>query len=451
MYLQILQTLVCDDHMDIGACSTITNITSEQISTADDILTHQHGPVYHQSTQAPEHVGGVDHSYIYQKPRMRDAATQWKDQTLFDHAYNQFDAKVATIGSDLNPLTSTPIKQTLLINSSCDLDNSLSSELNVSIHANQNDESYEPSVNHSDTSDELSDEECSQKSPEEDKKYLVFGNCLEKLFRRCQLCGNLIINSENRTKGSMVTYVTTCSAGCSNTWHSQPMIRAMPLGNLLLAGAILFTGGQYTKYADFAKVLNLEFLCESTFYSLQNTYLFPVIEETFNLQQTAILAAFSGENVYLIGDGQCDSPGHNAKYSTYTVMDDDTDLIVASKVVCLGEECVKYSNGMELVGLDRCLNEVLAHGIMVEGLATDRHPQINCYMRKQRADIEHQFEIFHTAKGVKKELLRLSKTRDTELVNHWIQSISNHMWWSSATCNGDALVSRLVFYLLPIL
>ena len=28
-------------------------------------------------------------------------------------------------------------------------------------------------------------------------------------------------------------------------------------------------------------------------------------------------------NVKVIGDGRCDTPGHNAKYCTYTMMDND--------------------------------------------------------------------------------------------------------------------------------
>ena len=32
--------------------------------------------------------------------------------------------------------------------------------------------------------------------------------------------------------------------------------------------------------------------------------------------------------VNIDGDGQCDSPGHSAKYGTYTLMDDDTSNVV---------------------------------------------------------------------------------------------------------------------------
>lgn len=243
-----------------------------------------------------------------------------------------------------------------------------------------------------------------------------------------------------------MTYQTMCSAGCNNTWHSQPLIRAMPLGNLLLSGAVLFTGGHYAKMSDFAEILNLGFISESTYYSIQGTYLYPVVENTYNLQQTAILAALADEEISVMGDGQCDTPGHNAKYLTYSLLEEETELIVSSKVVCLGEEEIKSSNAMEVEGLDRCLDELETHHITISEVATDRHPLVTHYMKNQRPEIDHQYEIFHTAKGVTKELTRLCHSRETDIVHPWIQSISNHLWWSSATCEGNAVVgnSRLL-------
>ena len=33
------------------------------------------------------------------------------------------------------------------------------------------------------------------------------------------------------------------------------------------------------------------------------------------------------------GDGKCDSPGHSAKYGTYTLMDEKTNLIIEFSVL----------------------------------------------------------------------------------------------------------------------
>ena len=47
----------------------------------------------------------------------------------------------------------------------------------------------------------------------------------------------------------------------------------------------------------------------------------------------------------LDGDGHCDSPGHNAKYGTYALMDDDTANVAAFRVVQVTE--ITSSNSIE--------------------------------------------------------------------------------------------------------
>ena len=49
--------------------------------------------------------------------------------------------------------------------------------------------------------------------------------------------------------------------------------------------------------------------------------------------------------VVLAGDGPCDSPGHCAKYCTYTLLDVDSKKVVDFKVVSVTE--VANSNQME--------------------------------------------------------------------------------------------------------
>ncbi len=136
-----------------------------------------------------------------------------------------------------------------------------------------------------------------------------------------------------------------------------------------------------------------------------------------------------------------DSPGYNAKYCTYTLMEEISGMIVASKVVCYGEDVIKSTNAMEVEGLDRCLDELVDHNVLVAGVATDRHPMVTKYMRTQRPTMEHQYEIFHTAKSVTKQLTCLANTCHTDVLCKWIQSISNHLWWCCAACDEDKMVS----------
>ena len=207
-------------------------------------------------------------------------------------------------------------------------------------------------------SEDIVDENSTILMPDEDRKFLIFETCLLELMNFCSKCGSPIIERSTFVRGTMIGIKYTCQSNCSEIWRSQPLIRGMPSGNLLTAGAILFSGGQYERMSDFARILYLNFITSTTFYDIQQTYLFPIISCEYKLQQTALLGALEGDKVFLCEDGQCDSPGHNAKYLTYTLIDDDSGYIVSSDVVCVKEEDITNSNAMELEGLKRCLSIV---------------------------------------------------------------------------------------------
>ena len=45
--------------------------------------------------------------------------------------------------------------------------------------------------------------------------------------------------------------------------------------------------------------------------------------------------------------------------------------------------------------------------------------------------------MWHLAKNVSKKLREKAKTKKCSVLIPWLKSISNHLWWSAATCNGD--------------
>ena len=118
----------------------------------------------------------------------------------------------------------------------------------------------------------------------------------------------------------------------------------MTAGNLLLSSSILLSGSTFTKVASLADILNLKIFSEKTFYNIQNKYLLPVINEFWLKEQNSTFSELGGPDLWLSGDGRCDSPGHNAKYGTYTMIDQKTDKIVDFKIVQVSEE--NYSNAM---------------------------------------------------------------------------------------------------------
>ena len=278
-------------------------------------------------------------------------------------------------------------------------------------------------------------------TPDCEKKFIVFDSCLSKLLKRCPECGDVIAQCERKSTGSMLSVQLTCHSGHTINWDSQPVVKKKPLGNLLLAASILFTGNTFAAINRLASCMNLQFFSESVFYDTQQKYLFPVINDAWEAEkQRQIDILNAKEVVNLDGDARCDSPGHSAKYGTYTLMDDDTGDVVAFSVVQVSE--VTSSNAMEKEGFSRCIELLERNDVTISRIATDRHVTISSCMNKDHPHINHQYDVWHLSKWVVKKLTNKAKQRGCEELSPWIQSISNHLWWSAATCDGNVEILR---------
>ncbi|XP_052270796.1 uncharacterized protein LOC127871702 [Dreissena polymorpha] len=149
-----------------------------------------------------------------------------------------------------------------------------------------------------------------------------------------------------------------------------------------------------------------------------------------------------GKSVRLGGDARCRSPGHTAKYGSYTLMDLETNHVLDVQLVQSNE--VKNSNAMELEGLKRGLRNLATNHISVTDLTTDRHVQVRKFMREEMENIRHWFDVWHMAKGVKNKLLTMGKKKGCEAVGKWAQSIANHLYYCAASSegNGDLVVAK---------
>ena len=182
--------------------------------------------------------------------------------------------------------------------------------------------------------------------------------------------------------------------------HSQSVIRRMPVGNLLLSAGILLSGTIYGQINKLLTILNVPFLDRSAFYRIQNTYLNPVINEYWIMHQTAILSVLSTEDLKICGDARSDSPGFSAKYTSYTLMDMDTSLILDQQLVVVSEPGIDSSVAMEKVEPNRSLEFLQSSGLKIHTLATDRHTGVQFLMKSNYPDIKHQFDVWHIAKNI---------------------------------------------------
>ncbi|KAG0433501.1 hypothetical protein HPB47_019865 [Ixodes persulcatus] len=95
------------------------------------------------------------------------------------------------------------------------------------------------------------------------------------------------------------------------------------------------------------------------------------------------------------------------------------------------------SVNMEKEGLLKQLEFFKEKGIKIRSLVTDRHPATRKHMETHEPGIDHFFDIWHISKSVKKKLTAASKRAGCQDLQIWIQTATNHMYWSARAAGGD--------------
>lgn len=85
------------------------------------------------------------------------------------------------------------------------------------------------------------------------------------------------------------------------------------------------------------------------------------------------------------------------------------------------------SSKMEVEGFRRCMTYLIEKSFKIKLLATDRYVQIRSLVTKEFPKIDHQFDVWHLAKSIRKKLLQKSKTSGCEELSSWIRAICNHL------------------------
>ena len=89
-------------------------------------------------------------------------------------------------------------------------------------------------------------------------------------------------------------------------------------------------------------VLNCCTITPKTYFRHQCKFLQPVIESVWKQQQISLFKEFI-HGLVLSGDAHADSPGHCAKYGSYTVIESTSNKVIDFKLVQVGYS--KYSEG----------------------------------------------------------------------------------------------------------
>ena len=157
-----------------------------------------------------------------------------------------------------------------------------------------------------------------------------------ELFSTCPICTadtHGIVEKEQGTALHIHQHCSSC--GYMRKWKNQPYIRNMPVLNLLMSGAILFSGTLPSKAMRLFTLLGLMHVRRRTYFRHQRLYLEPVVYSTWEEQQKALFSNLRDDKVELelAGDGRSDSPGYCAKYGTYTLIEMNTNKILDMKII----------------------------------------------------------------------------------------------------------------------
>ncbi|CAN8016889.1 unnamed protein product [Ixodes persulcatus] len=276
-------------------------------------------------------------------------------------------------------------------------------------------------------------------TPEESEaaadKYIVFGSCLKKLLKRCSDCFFLNTQVSFDLIGSMVKATTTCSAGHTSIWESQPKCHGKPEGNILMCSGIVFSGGCPPKVLCLFDIMAVARIHSTQFNEYQKCYVLPAVMNVWRAEQRTLFKSLDGRPLRLAGDGRSDSPGFSALHGTYSLLKTSINRIIHLELVQSTE--VKSSCHMELEGLTRSLVYFAELGVTVEVLVKNRHVQVSAYMKREHPLIQHRFGIWHVSKGIKKKIVAFAKSPRHKPLEKWLATITRHLYWCARTSNGQ--------------
>ena len=109
----------------------------------------------------------------------------------------------------------------------------------------------------------------------------------------------------------------------------------IPAGNIYTSAAILFAGAFPAKVLRIFQILKCAMITAKTFFRHQSEILQPAVHLTWERNQLSLFQSIKvqNRNLVLSGDGRADSPGHGAKFGSYTVIEMSCNKVVDFKLV----------------------------------------------------------------------------------------------------------------------
>ena len=109
------------------------------------------------------------------------------------------------------------------------------------------------------------------------------------------------------------------------TWNSQPFVKSQPAGNILLSASILFSGSTTNEGSSCTQEYGMCHHCRahSIFNTKASFYIFLFRQSGRSINQGFSPNCVGKSDILLLVEtaGRADSPGHSAKFGSYTVME----------------------------------------------------------------------------------------------------------------------------------
>ena len=169
-----------------------------------------------------------------------------------------------------------------------------------------------------------------------------------------------------------------CSSGHEYKFCSSHEVNGIYANNLQAAASLMLSGNNFAKIKRMADFFGLHFLSKSTY------YLIPKIDDWWCWIRKELIKEFEGQDIGLGDDGQCDSPGFNAKNICYFLAEVDMGYIIDVEI--LDKRHVGLiSTNMEKEAIRRGLEKVTKE-LKVVKLVTDASTSIQALMGKYLLD-----------------------------------------------------------------
>lgn len=100
---------------------------------------------------------------------------------------------------------------------------------------------------------------------------------------------------------------------------------------------------------------------------------------------------------------------------------------------------------MELEGAKRSFSYMGQKGISIKSFISDRHRGIAKWIRTSQKSTTHFFDIWHVAKSVIKQVLKVSKESGCVILKDWTKAIKTHLYWCATSTKsgfGNLVVAK---------